>query len=139
MNRYLITALNKKLKKAGFITLFRKFPQNMVKKLAKDKNKMLMNMRLKDIFKKEEFYMDKDRKNFKHNLDTVYKIEYDRNPELNIFLHRKVSLIFGEYLNSEEFGIDEINRLKRSKIIKDEYYIKKYIYVANDFIEFCQK
>ena len=139
MNRYLITALNKKLKKAGFITLFRKFPQNMVKKVAKGKNKILINMRLNKIFMAKDFYVDKDRKNFNHNLDTINKIEKDRNPELNIFLNRKLSLIFGEYLNSEEFGIDEINRLKKSKKIKDEYYIKKYIYVANDFIEFCQK
>ena len=139
MNRYLITALNKKLKKAGFITLFRKFPQNMVKKVAKGKNKILMNMRLKEIFKKEEFYVDKDRKNFKHNMDIVDKIEYDRNPELNIFLNKRMFFLFEEYLISEEFRIDEINRLKKSKIIKDEYYIKKYIYLSIHFNEFCQQ
>ena len=125
MNRYLITALNKKLKKTGFITLFRKFPQNMVKKVAKGKNKILINMRLNEIFMAKDFYVDKDRKNFNHNLDTINKIEKDRNPELNIFLNRKLSLIFEEYLNSGEFGKYEVNRLKKSKKIKDEYYIKK--------------
>ena len=137
MNRHLITALNKKLKKAGFISLFRKFPQNMVKKVAKDKNKILINMRLNEIFMAKDFYVDKDRKNFNHNLDTINKIEKDRNPELNIFLNRKLSLIFEEYLNSGEFGKYEVNRLKKSKKIKDEYYIKKYIYLAFHFIEFC--
>ena len=139
MNRYLITALNKKLKKAGFISLFRKFPQNMVKKVAKGKNKILMNMRLKEIFKKEEFYVDKDRKNFEHNLDIADKIEHDRNPELIVFLNRKLFCLFEEYINSEEFGVDEINRLKKSKRIKDEYYNKKYIFLANHFLEFCQE
>ena len=139
MNRYLITALNKKLKKEGFITLFRKFPQSMVKKVAKDKNKILMNMRLKDIFKKEEFFVDKDRTNLKHNIDIVDNINIERNPELNIFLNRKVFFLFEEYLNSEELGIDEINRLKKSKKIKDAYYIKKYIYLSLHFIEFWQE
>ena len=137
MNRYLITALNKKLKRTGFITLFRKFPQSMVKKVAKDKNKKLMKIRLKEIFKTKEFYVDKDRTNFKLNLDIVDKIEKERIPELNIFLNRKIFCLFKEYLNSEELGVDEINRLKKSKKIKDEYYIKKYIYLAFHFIEYC--
>ena len=139
MNRYLITALNKKIKKAGFITLFRKFPQNMVKKVAKDKNKIIMNMRLKEIFKAKKFYVDKDRTNFKHNLDIVDKIDNFANSELNVFLNRKIFCIYEDYLYSEEFGIDEINRLKKSKKIKDEYYNKKYIYLAIHFIEFCQE
>ena len=138
LNRYLITALNKKLRKAGFIAFFRKFPQEMVRKVNKDKNKILMNMRLNEIIKTEEFYVGKDRTNFKYNLDIVNKIEKDRNPELNIFLNRKMFFLFEEYLNSEEFGILEINRLKKSKKIKDGYYIKKYIYLSNHFIEFCR-
>ena len=113
LNRYLITALNKKLRKAGFITFFRKFPQEMVRKVNKDKNKILMNMRLNEIIKTEEFYVGKDRTNFKYNLDIVNKIEKDRNPELNIFLNRKMFFLFEEYLNSEELGILEINRLKK--------------------------
>ena len=139
LNRYLITALNKKLKKAGFITFFRKFPQEMVRKVTKDKNKILMNMRLNEIIKAEELYVGKDRTNFKYNLDIVNKIEKDRNPELNVFLNRKMFFLFEEYLNSEEFGILEINRLKKSKKIKDEYYIKKYIYLAIHFIDFCNQ
>ena len=139
MNRYLITALNKKLQKAGVTTLFRKFPQVMVKKVAKGKNKILMNMRLNEIIKTDKFYVDKDRINFKHNLNIVDIIEKGRDSELNIFLNRNMFCLFGEYLISEEFRMDEINRLKKSKKIKDDYYIKKYIYVANHFIEFCQE
>ena len=53
-----------------------------------------------------------------------------------MILNRKLCCLFEEYLNSEEFGINEINRLKRVKNEKDDYYIGKYIYLAKRFIEF---
>ena len=137
MNTYLLTALNKKLEEAGFNTFFEKFPQSIASNVAKDFNKNLMNMRLKDIFKTEELYNVKDRTNFECNLRIVDKIEKEGNPELNVILNRKMSCLFEEYLNSEEFGIDEINRLKNSKVEKDEYFIEKYIFLAQHFIEFC--
>ena len=137
MNTYLLTALNKKLEEAGFNTFFEKFPQSIVSNVAKDFNKNLLNMRLKDIFKKEELYNVKDRTNFECNLRIVDKIEKEGNPELNVILNRKLSCLFEEYLNSEEFGIDEINRLKNSKVEKNEYFIEKYIFLAQHFIEFC--
>ena len=42
---------------------------------------------------------------------------------------------FEEYINSDEFKIDEINRLKRKKNMQDDY-IKEYIKTAYNFIEF---
>jgi len=137
MNTYLLTALNKKLEEAGFNTFFEKFPQNIASNVAKDFNRNLLNMRLKDIFKKEELYNVKDRTNFECNLRIVDKIEKEGNPELNVILNRKLRCLFEEYLNSEELGIDEINRLKNSKVEKDEYFIEKYIFLAKHFIEFC--
>ena len=137
MNTYLLTALNKKLEEVEFNTFFEKFPQSIVSNVAKDFNKNLLNMRLKDIFKKEELYNVKDRTNFECNLRIVDKIEKEGNPELNVILNRKLRCLFEEYLNSEELGIDEINRLKNSKVEKDEYFIEKYIFLAKHFIEFC--
>ena len=137
MNTYLDRALNKKLEEAGFNTFFEKFPQSIASNVAKDFNKDLMNMSLKDIFKKEELYNANNRINFDCNLRIVDKIEKEGNPELNVILNRKLSCLFEEYLNSEEFGIDEINRLKHSKVKKDEYFIEKYIFLAQHFIEFC--
>ena len=137
MNTYLVTSLNKKLMEAGFNTFFEKFPQSIASNVTKDFNKNLLNMRLKDIFKKEEFYNVKDRTNFECNLRIVDKIEKEGNPELNVILNRKLRCLFEEYLNSEELGIDEINRLKNSKVEKDEYFIEKYIFLAKHFIEFC--
>jgi len=137
MNNYLLTALNKKLEEAGFNISFEKFPQSIAVNVAKDFNNNLMNMKLKDIFKNEDLYNIEDRTNFESNLKIVDKIEKEGNPELNMILNRKFRCLFEEYLNSEEFGIDEINRLKNSKVEKDEYYIEKYIFLAQHFIEFC--
>ena len=137
MNTYLLTALNEKLIKAGFNTSFEKFPQEFIANVNRDINKKIMNMTLKEVFREEEFYMLKDRNNYKHNLNLVDKIEKEGNDELNIILNMKILCLFNEYLNSEEFGIDEISKIKNAKVKKDEYYIEKYIYLAKHFIEFC--
>ena len=133
MNKYLLKALNKILKKYEYITLFSKFPQSFVINVAKNLNKTLMNMRLKEIFRAEELYEDIDNTNYKHNLKIVDEIEKKGNPELNMILNRKFRCLFEEYLNSEEFGKIELNKIKNKK---DEYYIKKYVYLAKQFIEF---
>ena len=133
MNTYLFKALNKVLKISGFITPFTKFPQGLAINVSKDFNKILMNMRLKEIFKAKELYEDTDNANYIHNLKIVDEIEKKGNPELNMILNRKLCCLFKEYINSEEFGKIELNRLKKEK---DEYYIKKYVYLAKEFIEF---
>ena len=136
MNKYLLKALNKLLKKYEFITLFSKFPQSFVINVSKDLNKILINMRLKESFRAKELYEGIDNANYKHNLKIVDEIEKEGNPELNMILNRKVRCLFEEYLNSEEFGKHELMRLKKLKKKKDEYYVKKYIYLAKQFIDF---
>ena len=136
MNTYLLTGLNQLLKDAGFITYFEKFPQSFANNVTIDKCKILMNMRLKEIFRVKELYKKISKKNYEHNLKIVDEIEKRGNPELNIILNRKFYSLFEEYINSEEFGKVELNRLKTEKK-KDEYYLKKYVYLAKQFIEFC--
>ena len=138
MNRYLINALNKLLKEAGFKIYFTKFPQNLANNMTKKKCKILMNMRLKDIFEAKELYEGNYNKNYNHNSKLVYEIEKKGKPELIMILNRKLRNLFEEYLNSEEFGKIELNRLKSSNIRLDEYYIKKYVYLAKFFIGFCE-
>ena len=133
MNTYLLNALNEKLKKNGFITPFSKFPQSFVINVAKNLNRALMNMRLKEIFRTKELYEEINNKNYKHNLKIVNEIEKKGNPELNMIFNRKLCCLFEEYLNSEEFGIIELNKLKNEK---DDYYIGKYVYLAKQFIAF---
>ena len=136
MNTYLLTGLNQLLKDAGFITYFEKFPQSFANNVTIDKCKILMNMRLKEIFRAKELYKKISKKNYEHNLKIVDEIEKRKNPELNIILNRKFYCLFEEYINSEEFGKVELNRLRTEKK-KDEYYLKKYVYLAKHFIEFC--
>ena len=137
MNRYLLNALNKKLRKAGFNTVFLKFPQSLANNVAKDFNKILLNMRLKEIFRAKDLYRDINKTNYKHNLKLVEQIEERGNPELNMILNVKFRVLFEEYVNSEEFRIAEIKRIKKSKLKNDVYYEKKYIYLAKQFIKFC--
>ena len=53
-----------------------------------------------------------------------------------MIINRKFRCLFEEYINSEEFGNVELTRLKFEKK-KDDYYLKKYVYLAKHFIEFC--
>ena len=137
MNTHLLKALKKKLKKAGFKNFFRKFPQNFANNVAKDLNKILMNMRLKEIFRAKDLYIDINVKNYEHNLKLVKEIEEGGNLELNMILNRKFRCLFEEYVNSEEFRKVEINRIKKSTKKNNEYYERKFIYLAEHYIEFC--
>ena len=135
MNTYLLKAFNKKLKKAGFVTFFQKFPQKLANNVKIDFNKILMNMRLKEIFRTKELYKNIKKTNYQHNLKLVNEIEEKGNPELNLILNRKFRCLFEEYVNSEEFG-KELIRIKKSEKKNNEYYEKKYIYLAKHFTEF---
>ena len=65
--------------------------------------------------------------------------EQNENLELMIILDKKYRELFEDYLDSEEFKIKEINRLKNANKNWDEYYIEKYKYLAKNYIEFCEK
>ena len=138
MNNYLIGALNEKLIKNGFTTFFSKFPQSFANNVTKDKCKILMDMRLKDIFRDEELYKSIENKNHEFNLKIVDEIEKKGNHELNMILNRKMEDLFEEYINSEEFGLFELNRLKKYNNKIDEYYITKYVYLAIYHINFVK-
>ena len=156
LNTYLIKALNKKLKKAGFKIRFVKFPQSFANNVAKGFNKILMNMTLKEIFRTEELFEEQknekdskilkdkkimkdeeNKKTFVHNKTVVDKIVDNGNLELNMILNIKLHSIFEEYLNSKEFGVDEIDKLKNSKKKNEDYFIAKCVYLAKNFIKFC--
>ena len=138
MNRYLLNALNKVIKNSGSITFFQKFPQSFANNMAKEKCKILMNMRLKEIFRTKELFEGIDHTNYEHNSKIVDEMEKKGKPELNMILNRKLCCLFEEYLYSEEFGKIELNRLKNLGDRINEYYLKKYVYLAKNFIKFCK-
>ena len=136
INTYLIKVLNKKLKKLGFKKTLHKFPQGFAGDATKEKNKEFMNMTLLQIFEKNDSYENQDLKNFKYNLDIVKKIKSDEN--IRLILDKKYCELYEEYINSDEFEKEEINRLKKKKKFS-EYYVQRYENVALNFLEFCDK
>ena len=89
-------------------------------------------MTLHKIFEKKELHQTDDL-NFKHNWKVLQKKEIRENEELKEILNKKYCELFEEYLNSKEFNIDEINRLKEKF---DDSYIENYKNLARHFIEF---
>ena len=61
------------MKQLGYKELFNNFPQKLVGKIAKKKNKELMNMTLFEIFEKNNSYINKDLINYEYNLNIVQK------------------------------------------------------------------
>ena len=134
LNNALIPKINMIIKKHGGKIFFEIFKQHFVSDVTRKRNMELINMTLEEIFRKKELYHETDINFFHHYLKLVNSKEIQENKELKNILNLKLIKIFQEYINSKEFNIDEINRLK-SKNMKDSY-IKRYIYLAQNFIQF---
>ena len=83
---------------------------------------------------KKELYNENDLSNYYHNLKVIENKETSENEELKEILNKKYCELFEEYINSKEFNIDEINRLKNNNF--GDVYIKRYIYQAKHFMEY---
>ena len=144
INTYLKKALNEKLAENGFNSVFEYLPQSFVSNVSKKKEKKLLNKTLFEIFEKKELYDQNNLSNYYHSLKILEQIKIEGNPQLKAIFNKKYRDIFEEYVNSEEFQLGEINRLKNmnsknKKQTKDEYYIEKYIYLAKHYVEFCSE
>ena len=109
LNNALIIKLNAILEYYKIKSYFEKFPQNLVVDVTRNSNKDLLNMSIKSK-------------------------EVQENSELKTILNKKYYELFEEYINSKEFKVDEINRLKKKKM--NDLYIERYIYLAKHLIEF---
>ena len=136
-NNALINKLNDKLKSIRSNKYFMKFPQNFVKDICQKRNKEIINLTLKEIFEKEELYKQENEKgleNYLHNLRVIQSEEIKENEEFKKIFGKTFRELYEEYINSDEFKIGEIGRLKKHKM-KDDY-IKKYVYYSRELIEF---
>ena len=136
-NNGLIKKLNEKLKSIGSKKYLRKFPQHFVSDINQKRNKVLFNMTLRKIFENKELYINEDKEglyNYLNNLKVVQNEEIKENTELKIIFNKTIYELYEEYINSEEFNIIEINRLKEKKMQDD--YIKRYINLARYLILF---
>ena len=134
LNKALITKINYIMKLNDIAFYLEKFPQNLVCDVTKKSNKDLIDMTLEQIFKKKELYVKSDLSKYDHNLNVIKSKEVQENSELKSILNKKYSELFEEYINSKEFKVDEINRLKDNDM--GNIYIERYIYLSKHFIEF---
>jgi len=135
LNSALIQKINMIIKNKVGILFFKKFQQHFVDDVSKKTNRELLNMTLEEIFIKKEMYIDKELPNYYHNLTLIESKEIQENEDLKNILNLKYSELYEEYINSKDFSID-VDRLKKKN--NDNFYIQKYINLANHFIEFIR-
>ena len=139
-NNALIKKLNEILKRIGSNKYFEKFPQRFVSDIDQKRGKEIFGMTLGEILEKKKIYRLEKKSglnNYLHNLQVIQSEDVKENEEFKIILNKTVRELYEEYINSDEFKIEEINRLKK-KNSKDEY-INSYIYFSNHLIEFFSK
>ena len=135
-NLALIKKLNEKLKRIGSNIYLKKFPQNFVSDVNQKRNKEIFGMTLGEIFCKKELYLRENKEglnNYLNNLKVIEKEEV-KNKEFKKILNKPIRELYEEYLNSDEFKVIEINRLKEKKM--EDEYIEKYIIIARYLISF---
>lgn len=140
LNTGVIKKLNQKLKNIGSNLYFMRFPQSFVSDIYRKTNKEVVNMTLAEIFVNKEINTSKNRpdlNNYYHNLKVVNSDEIKKNEEMQKILNMKYCDLFEDYINSDEFKIDEINRLKRKNV--NEEFINRYINVSKTFIKFFRQ
>ena len=133
-NNYLYKKINEILKSKQNKLYFVKFPISFVNDIKLDTNRELINITLLEIISNKDIYNEKDLNNYYHNLKVIENEEINKNEELKEILNKKYCELFEEYINSKEFNIDEIKRLKNNNM--DNIYIERYIYQSKNFIEY---
>ena len=133
-NNYLFKKINAILKSQQSKLYFEKFPITFVNDIRKNTNKDIIYMTLLEILSRKELYNEKDLDNYYHNLKVVESKEFKENENLKKLLNKKYFELFEEFINSKEFNVDEINRLKKNNL--DDVYIKRYIFQSKYFIKY---
>ena len=126
--------LNDKLRSIGNNKYFSKFPQSFISDVNKKRNKEIFEKSLRDIFIEKELYKCGDKKGANNYFQNLNIVKNEKNVEFNKIMDKKIRDLFEEYINSDEFKIQEINRLKNKDMSDD--YIARYIYLANHLCEF---
>ena len=133
-NKFLYKKINQILKNKQSKLYFVKFPISFVNDIRKNNNKNIINKTLLEIMLNKELYNEKDLNNYHCNLKVIENKEAKEIQELKEILNKKFCELFDEYINSKEFNIDEIKRLKNNNM--DNIYIERYIYQSKHFIEY---
>ena len=131
LNYFLINILNDILSSKNNHFKFKKLSKSIVTNVYSNGKKVFRNISIKEIFTKKELYKkEDDEKNYSHNLNLIK--ENENNECFKDILNRKFSEFYQDYINSKQFNVDEVNRLKNEN--KENDYIDRYIYVARNFL-----
>ena len=131
-NFYLLNAINLKLQNLGIKNYFEKFSLNHINKQNKI---VIMNMTLKQFIEKNELYhkQKNPKKKVHHNAYILNVLEKCINPVLKRILNISLKELYEAYINSDEFKVDEINRLKKKNM--NDWYINRYIFLSKNFLK----
>jgi len=133
-NTFLRKKINEILNNKHSRLYFEKFPISFVNDIRKNTNKDVIDKTLLEIILNKELYSENDLSNYNHNIKVVENKEVKQIGELKKILNKTFRELFEEFINSKEFNIDEINRLKNNNL--DNIYIERYIYQSKHFIEY---
>jgi hypothetical protein len=136
--RSLRKKLNQILKNSGSKKCFDFFPYKFSSDVNKERNKYILDMTLKEIFLNKKLYEFEDKNGlykYKSNFDLVQNEEIKNNEKLQKILNKTFRELYEDYINSDDFNIDEINRLKNNKT-EDEQYIETYKILSKNLINF---
>ena len=140
--RYLRKKLNKILKNSGSKKFFDFFPYKFSGNVNKEENKKILKMTLENIFLDKNLFKSEDKdgqEKYERNSDVVKSGEIKNNQAIQNILNKAFQQLYEDYINSDEFNVDEINRLKRDKKEEDFYYIERYKMIAKNLISFYSK
>ena len=136
--RNLRMKLNKILKKSGCKNYFDFFPNKFASDINKKSINGILNKTLNDIFLDENLYESENKdgkEKYEHNSRVVKSEEIKNNAKIQNILNKTFSQLYEDYINSDKFMVDEINRLKRVKK-QDNNYIERYINIAQGLKQF---
>ena len=138
-NYALLKKLNENLKRIGSKKYFLKFPQHLVSDVDRKRNQDIFEMTLRKFIENEELNCNgkkNDYGNYNHNLDVLKDNKVKNSLEFQKMIDNKtIKQLYEEYINSDEFKIKEINRLKFINK-ENDVYIKNYKEVGQNLIEF---
>ena len=135
-NFYLLNAINLKLQNLGIKNYLEKFSLNHINKQNKI---VIMNMTLKQFIEKNELYhkQKNPKKKVHHNAYILNVLEKCINPVLKRILNISLKELYEAYINSDEFKVDEINRLKKKNM--NDWYINRYIFLSKNFLKYSEQ
>ena len=97
-----------------------------------------MDKTLREIFENQEIYIGENKsgwEKYSHNLNVIQSNEIKENEEFQKILNKTFRELYEDYINSDEFLINEINRLKETE---EDNYVERYVYLAKNFVDiFC--